>query len=147
MAKNNEFPISILTDLKTKIIKRKKQKQKQTQTQQQEEITTQRYNKVTFTYHSPLVRQITNLFKQTVLKIRFRATSTIQQLNTAKHRHKDPSGIYKLKCNTCTHKGKHMDCWEAVYMQALHNKQVLISEQQIGQVNPLFQMATITFTP
>jgi hypothetical protein len=125
-----------------------------------------------------------------------------QQLNTAIHRHNDPSGIYKLKCNTCNkvyvgqsgraigirfkehiryikssnstsayaahilengheygtkentlqllkpcHKGKHMDCWEALRMQALHHKQVLIGEQQIGEVNPLFQMATITHTP
>jgi hypothetical protein len=78
IAKNNEFPISILTDLKTKIIKRKKQKQKQAQTQQQE-ITTQRCKWVTFTYHSPLVRRINNLFKQTDVKISFRATNTIQQ--------------------------------------------------------------------
>jgi len=40
------------------------------------------------------------LFKQTDVKISFRATNTIQQqLNTAKHRQNDPSGIYKLKCN------------------------------------------------
>jgi hypothetical protein len=45
------------------------------------------------------------------------------------------------------HKGKHMDCWEALYMQALQHKQVLIGEQQSGEVNPLFQMATITYTP
>jgi hypothetical protein len=32
-------------------------------------------------------------------------------------------------------------------MQALHHKQVLIGEQLIGVVNPLFQMATITYTP
>jgi hypothetical protein len=101
IAENNEFPISLLTDLKTKIIKRKKQKQQQVQTQQQQEITTQRCKWVTFTYHSPQVRQITNLFKQTDVKISFHATNTIQQLNTAKHRHNDPSGIYKLKCNTC----------------------------------------------
>jgi hypothetical protein len=83
IVKNNEFPISILTDLKTKIIKRKKQKQKQAQTQQQQEITTQRCKWVTLTYHSPLIRRITNLFKQTDVKISFRATNTIQQqLNT-----------------------------------------------------------------
>jgi hypothetical protein len=44
-------------------------------------------------------------------------------------------------------KEKHMDCWETLYMQALHHKQVLIGEQQIGEVSPLFQMATITYTP
>ena len=131
------------------------------------------------------------MLKQPDIKICFRATNTIQQLNTAKHRHNDPSGIYKLKCNTCNkvyvgqsgraidirfkehiryirsnnstsvyaahiienrheygtkentlqllkpcRKGKHMDCWEALYMQELHHKQVLIGEQQIGDVNP-----------
>jgi hypothetical protein len=55
---------------------------------------------VTFTHFSPLIRRITNLFKQTNLKVTFRATNTIQQL-TKKQTHKDPSGIYKLKCNTC----------------------------------------------
>jgi hypothetical protein len=146
--------------------------------------------------------KITNSFKQTDVKISFRTTNTIQQqLNTAKHRHNDPSGRYKLKCNTCNkvyvgqsgrainirfkeyiryirsnnstsayaahiletrheyetkentikllkpcRKGKHMDCWEALYMQTLHHKQVFIGEQQIGEVNPLFQMATITYT-
>ena len=40
IAKNNDFTVNILTDLKTKIIKR--EKQKQDQIQQQQEITTQR---------------------------------------------------------------------------------------------------------
>ena len=40
-----------------------------------------------------------------------------------------------------------MDCWEALYIQVLHHKQVLVDEQQIGDSNPLFQMANITYTP
>jgi trans-aconitate methyltransferase len=44
-------------------------------------------------------------------------------------------------------KGKHMDCWEALYMQVLRNKQLLIEEQQVTDSNPLFQMATVTYTP
>jgi hypothetical protein len=43
---------------------------------------------------------ITNLFKQTGLKIAFRAANKLQQL-TQKQACKNPSGIYKLKCNTC----------------------------------------------
>ena len=35
---------------------------------------------VTFTYFSPIIRRITNLFKQANLNIAFRATNTIQQL-------------------------------------------------------------------
>jgi len=38
-------------------------------------------------------------------------------------------------------KGKHMDCWEALYMQTFHQKKILIDEQQIGDVNPLFEIA------
>jgi len=44
-------------------------------------------------------------------------------------------------------KGNTWICWEALYMQALYHKQVLIGEQQIGDFNPLLQMATITYTP
>ena len=100
IVKNNDFPVNILTNLKTKITNREKQKRNQTQWQQ--EIMTQKNKWVTFTYHSPLIRRITNLFKQTNVKIGFRATNTIQQqLNSKKQKHNDPCGIYKLKCNTC----------------------------------------------
>jgi hypothetical protein len=54
-------------------------KKKQEQTQQQHEATITRNKWIAFTYFSPLVRKITNLFKQTKLKIAFPATNTIQQ--------------------------------------------------------------------
>jgi len=37
--------------------------------------------------------------------------------------------------------GKHTHCWEALYMQTFHQKKVLINEQQIGDTNPLFEIA------
>jgi len=40
-----------------------------------------------------------NLFKQTELKIAFKATNTIQQQITEKQAISNPSGVYKLKCN------------------------------------------------
>jgi len=55
---------------------------------------------VTFTYSSPIIIRITDLFKQINLNIAFRATNTIQQQVTKKQTDKNPSGIYKLKCNT-----------------------------------------------
>lgn len=155
---------------------------------------------MTFTYHSPLIRRITNLFKQTNIRIAFRATNTTQQqLNTVKHNYDDPSGLHRLKCNTCNkiyvgqsgwtigvrfkehiiyiksnnstsayaahilnnrheygtkentlqllkpcRKGKYMDCWEALYIQALRHKQVFIDGQQVTESNPLFQPAIVT---
>jgi uncharacterized protein YecT (DUF1311 family) len=41
------------------------------------------------------------LFKQTNLKIAFRATNTIQQQLSEKQECRNPSRIYKLKFNTC----------------------------------------------
>jgi hypothetical protein len=52
-------------------------------------------------YHSPLIRKVTTLFKQTNLNIALRATNTTHQQLTEKLANENPSGIYKLKCNTC----------------------------------------------
>jgi hypothetical protein len=40
-------------------------------------------------------------------------------------------------------KGTCMDCWET-YIQALHQSKVLITEQQVNDNNPLFELAIIT---
>ena len=56
---------------------------------------------VTFSYHSPLVRKITNLFKNTEINIAFRTQNTIYKQLTHKANNKNPSGIYEIKCNTC----------------------------------------------
>ena len=44
-------------------------------------------------------------------------------------------------------KGRHMDCWEALYIQVLCQKKVLIDEQQFSNMNPLFGLANIPYTP
>jgi hypothetical protein len=44
-------------------------------------------------------------------------------------------------------KGTHVDCWEALYIQALYQRQVLITEQQVNNTNPLFELAMITNPP
>ena len=47
-----------------------------------------------------MIRRITNLSKHNDLIIAFRATNTLQQQLSEKRNNKNPSGIYKLKCNT-----------------------------------------------
>jgi len=37
-------------------------------------------------------------------------------------------------------KGTHMNCWEALYMQAFHQHGILIAEQQVGDSNPLYEL-------
>ena len=93
IAENNGYTIDITHDLKTKLILRK-QKQKQ-----QEKIVP-RKKRVIFPHFSPLVRRVTSPFRQTNLKEAFPAINTIQQQLTEKQTYNNPSGIYKLKCNT-----------------------------------------------
>jgi len=56
---------------------------------------------VTFSYFNPIIRRITVLFKHSNLNIACRATNTIQRKLSGKLTNKNPSEIYKLKCNTC----------------------------------------------
>ena len=61
--------------------------------------------RTTFTFTSPNIRKITNLFKQTDIKIAFRCKNTLAHLVKTKHNTISPPhdrpGIYQLKCNTC----------------------------------------------
>jgi hypothetical protein len=78
-------------------------KAKKQQQQQKLLTSTAQHNRkwVVFTYHSPLIRKVTNLFKQSNLRIVLRATNTTYQQLTEKPAQNNSSGIYKLKFNTC----------------------------------------------
>jgi hypothetical protein len=83
-------------------LKKKLKVKKQQQQQKTLNFTPQQTKKwVVFTYHSPLVRKVTNLFKQSNLRIALCATNTTYQQLTEKPTQNNPSGIYELKCNTC----------------------------------------------
>jgi predicted GIY-YIG superfamily endonuclease len=60
---------------------------------------------IVFTYHSPRIRKLTNLFKHTDTGIAFRSNNTVQQLTKQKPQNHtqehNNSGVYKLTCNTC----------------------------------------------
>ena len=87
-----------------------------------------------FTYHSPLIRKITNLFKQTDIKIAFRNTNTILHIirpklqdNTQDH---DKIGIHKLICKTCNKEYIGQTSWNltlrykehTLYKKKIHNQ-------------------------
>jgi len=44
---------------------------------------------------------------------------------------------------TC-HKSTRMNCWETLHMQIFHQHKILITEQQIGDINPLYKLANST---
>jgi hypothetical protein len=58
-------------------------------------------------YYSPKVRKITNLFKQTEIRIAFKNNNTIPQILRPKTNNNTPiynkCGVYKLTCKTCQH--------------------------------------------
>ena len=37
-----------------------------------------------------------------------------------------------------------MNGWEALYMQAFHQHNILIKEQQVGDINPLYELAHVS---
>ena len=99
---NNNFPLQLITNMKRKL----RQKAQTT------EPKNDNFNKLAiFTFHSPKIRKITNLFKQTNIRIAYRGTNTLRQqaerINRYNRDTKDPSqnykkgGVYKMECKTC----------------------------------------------
>jgi hypothetical protein len=68
IAKNNGYPPALIHRLKTKLTNKKRALKQNCTQQQQQETATLRNKWVMFTYFSPLVRKISNLFRQTDLK-------------------------------------------------------------------------------
>jgi len=95
MAKNNNFPQQLLQKLNQQI----QHKAGHKETEKKDKIWT------TFTYHSPKIRKITNLFKNTNIGIAFKTTTTLHQFMRPKKQTHIPdhekSGVYGIKCNTC----------------------------------------------
>ena len=94
IAKNNNVPRHLLHKLNQQI----QSKANHTHKEKKHKIWT------TFTYHSPKIRKITNLFRNTNVGIVFKATTTLKQLltptnqtHTSQH---EKSGIYKIACKT-----------------------------------------------
>ena len=94
IAKNNGYNKKTIDNIQTRITNKDHRK-----------TTTAHKKWVTFEYHSPLIRKVTNIFKNTNLSIAYRASNTIQKLlRTHQHNQQDTftsSGIYSLQCNTC----------------------------------------------
>jgi hypothetical protein len=149
-----------------------------------------------------LIRKVTNLFKQSNLRIALWPTNTTYQQLTEKLTQSNPSGIYELKCNACNrayigqsrrfiavrhkehvryirtnnstsayalhilnnkhdfgtaeetlkllklcHKGTPLNWWETFYMQLFHQHGTLINEQQVNNINPLYEIADTSWVP
>jgi len=161
---------------------------------------TQNKKWIIFTYHSPLIRKVTILFKNTNIKVAFRASNTVYQQLVQKTNSMNPSGVYEIKCNTCSKsyvgqsgrpratrhkehiryiktnnpvsayaahilnnrhecgtandtlkliqpcKSMKMNYWENMCIQIYRQQDQLITEQQINQLNPLYELAQLPHT-
>jgi hypothetical protein len=95
----NVFPIDTIHNIK---------KERNTQTKEKpghkrgtaNTTNTEQKKWIIFTYHSPLIRKVTNLFKNTTIHIAFRANNTMYQQLEQKADNMNPSGVYEIKCNT-----------------------------------------------
>jgi K+ transporter len=96
IAKNNDFPLRIIHNLKNKIVKTKKAVNISAQTQ--------RKTWINFTYHSTLIDKVTNLFKRTNINIAFRASNTIynQQHDRTTQNKKNPVGYTDYNAKQAT---------------------------------------------
>jgi hypothetical protein len=92
-------------------------------------------------------RTIRVRFKEHIRYIKSNNSTSAHATHILENRHE-----YGMKENTvhllkACQKGKHMDCWEALYIQVLRQKKVLIKEQQVSDMNPHFELAKIPYTP
>ena len=95
IALNSGYPLNLIYHTRNRIA--------QKITMQQHETHTHQKIWSTFTYSSPLIHKVTNLFKHTNINIAFRPTNTIfhrLQCHHSDNKLQD-SGIYQIQCNTC----------------------------------------------
>ena len=96
IAKNKALPTQITIQLYDTVAHKRQIRSNNTQTQ--------RKTCVTFTYHSPLNRKVTNIFKCTGMNKAYWTTNTLfNRLKNTKETHdkSQKSGVYKLMCSTC----------------------------------------------
>jgi hypothetical protein len=86
-------------------------------------------------------------FKEHIRYIRSNNSTSAYAAHILKHRHEYGPKEKTLHLFKPCCKGKQMDCWEALYMKLLRKKKLFFVEKLFSDSNPLFQMATVTYTP
>jgi hypothetical protein len=85
-------------------------------------------------------------FKEHIRYIRSNNSTSAYATHILENRHKCGTKEHILQLLKICQKGSHMDCWETLFIQALHHQKVLIEEQQVGDTNPLFRLAQVPCT-
>jgi hypothetical protein len=88
-------------------------------------------------------RAINVRYKEHIRYIRTNNPKSTYSTHILNNRHEYGKAEDTLQLVQACQKGSPMDCWET-YIQALHQQQILINEQQVNDTNLLFQLAIIT---
>jgi len=62
-------------------------------------------------------------------------------LHILNNRHEYGTAEETLELLKPYNKGARMNCWETLYMQAFHQHNILIEEEQVSDINPLHELA------
>jgi len=86
-------------------------------------------------------RSITTRHKEYTRYIRNNNPISAYALHVLNNRHEYGTGEETQELLKPCNKGKRMNCWEAFYMQAFHQHKIAIREQQVNDINPMFELA------
>ena len=92
-------------------------------------------------------RAISVRYKEHIRYIRTNNPKSACATHILENRHEYGTEENTLQLLQTCQKGTRMDCWETLYIQALHQRNTLITKQQVNDINPLFELATITNLP
>jgi len=88
-------------------------------------------------------RPITTRYKEYLRYMRYKNPTSAYAMHILNNRHDFGPTEENLKLlKPCT-KRTRMNCWEALFMHIHHRHNILISEQQVTDTNPLFDLAYI----
>jgi hypothetical protein len=87
------------------------------------------------------MKSITVRHKERVCYVRTNNPTSAYALHILNNKHEYGTAAETLELIKPCHKGTRMNCWETFYMQAFHQHKLLITEQQISDINPLYELA------
>jgi hypothetical protein len=91
-------------------------------------------------------RAINVRYKEHIRYIRTNNSTSAYAAHILQNGHEYGTADDTLQLLTACEKGSRMNCWKALFIQAFHQQEVLITEQQFNDTNPLFELANITNT-
>jgi len=85
--------------------------------------------------------------KKHVRYIRTNSPTSAYGLHILNNKHDYGTAEETLELLKPCHKGTQMNCWETFYMQLFQQHSTLINEQQVNDINPLYETADTSQIP